>query len=103
MLPLLFKRKVYIVGLTNHRLLVVRMKPPYLGFPDLDAQLAVKKYSLRKLPNIVVPEGRRKSVLRLRDGAEHTSIAFRDGLGRRLRGNREHARLIMEGLQNQTK
>lgn len=91
--------RVFVVGLTTKRLLVVRLKLPLSGLADPTARISLTEYSLDSLPRVAVLPIKGGEILTLTRGAEKISVAFVDAFDARLPGNSEHARRIVASLR----
>jgi hypothetical protein len=94
MLPMSLVRKDYVMGLTDRRFLIVRLKTPLLRL-DPRARLEFRAYALDQLPKIDVTNGWLRMRLRINDG----SARLRIDVGRRgMAGNHDAATTIVAAV-----
>ena len=96
-LILRFTFKCYVVGLTETRFLVLRLKPPAFFRPNLAHILSFNAYELDTLSTLNTSSGRRQTVIKIDDPKKRFFARF-PHRGKGLQDNDKHARAISEAL-----
>lgn len=95
-LPIKVVRKDYVLGLTDHRLMIVRLKTPLLRLNPA-ARREFRSYPLDTLPQVDVSFGRLKTRIKINDGQNRIAVdAGRFGMA----GNYDSAVALAEALTN---
>jgi hypothetical protein len=87
--------KTYIVGLTDKRFMVVLLKTPFLGKPDVEAKLAFTDYPLQSLSSVKTSIGRLQSSIKIDDAEKPFATQFPSAMS----GNREQVEAIAVALK----
>jgi len=82
--------KTYIVGLTDKRFMVIRIKTPLSGKPDVKSQLEFTDYQLQSLPPVETSVGGLTSFIKINDSEK----PFEANFAHAMNGNREQVEAI---------
>ena len=88
-------RKDYLVGLTNNRLLILRIKTPlFKSIANPQNQIELTEYPLENLPQLKITIGRLQSQMKI----DNTSNPFIASFKSAIKGNRKQMEAIMAAL-----